>query len=235
MKVLAVDSSSVSASVAILDGSKVLADFYVNAGLTHSQTLAPMIDLAVKSSGLKISDIDFFASTTGPGSFTGLRIGIATVKGMALGSEKKCMGVSSLLAAAYSCKNFEGLICACMDARRSEIYGAIFQASGGKIKRITQDMAISIQNFKKEIEKYESKVILVGDGAEMCYNNMIDGKNSEKIELSSEFSRFVSAKNVALAAIENYSEEKLLNPGELTPEYLRLSQAQRMLLEKNNL
>ena len=86
MKILAVDSSSVSASVAILDGSKDLSDFYVNAGLTHSQTLAPMIDLAVKSSGLKISDIDFFASTTGPGSFTGLRIGIATVKGMALGS-----------------------------------------------------------------------------------------------------------------------------------------------------
>ena len=235
MKILAVDSSSVSASVAILDGSKVLSDFYVNAGLTHSQTLAPMIDLAVKSSGLKISDIDFFASTTGPGSFTGLRIGIATVKGMALGSGKKCMGVSSLLAAAYNCKNFEGLIGACMDARRSEIYGAIFRASGGKITRITQDMAISIQNFKEEIEKYKSKAILVGDGAEMCYNIMLDGKNSEKIELSSEFSRFVSAKNVALAAIENYSEEKLLSPGELTPEYLRLSQAQRMLLEKNNL
>lgn len=235
MKVLAVDSSSVSASVAILDGSKILADFYVNAGLTHSQTLAPMIDLAVKSSGIKISDIDFFASTTGPGSFTGLRIGIATVKGMALGSGKKCMGVSSLLAAAYNCRNFEGIICSCMDARRNEIYGAVFEASGGKIRRITRDMAVSIPDFKSEIEKYEKKVILVGDGAEICYNNMSGSENSRKIELSSEFSRFVSAKNVALAAIENYSEEKLLSPGELVPEYLRLSQAQRMLLEKNNL
>ena len=234
MKVLAVDSSSVTASVAILDGEKVVADFYLNAGLTHSQTLAPMVDLAVKNSGFKLSDLDFFAVTSGPGSFTGLRIGVATVKGLAVGCGKKCVGISSLLAAAWNCKDFEGIVCACMDARRSEVYSALFRASGGKLERLTADRAISLQDLKKELKNFNFKVKLVGDGAKMCYNSLLEGEK-DKFELSSEISRYVNAKMVALASLDGYCEEKLLQPEDLNLQYLRLSQAERMILSKNNL
>ncbi len=231
IKVLAVDSSSVSASVAILDDNKILTELYINAGLTHSQTLAPMIDFAVKSCNLDLKDIDFLAVTSGPGSFTGIRIAVATVKGMAIGLNKKCAGVSSLLAASYPSKDFDGLVCACMDARRGEIYNAIYDFRKKELIRVKADRAISIKDLGKEIFELKSKVKLVGDGAEMCYNTLLEmGVNN--IYLSLEHERFVNASSVAKIAV-NLPKEYILNPEDLNPKYLRVSQAERLLKEKN--
>lgn len=230
IRVLAVDSSSVSASVAILDGSKILTELYINAGLTHSQTLAPMIDFAVKSCNLDLKDMDFFAVTNGPGSFTGIRIAVATIKGMAIGLNKKCAGISSLLAASYPSKDFDGLVCACMDARRGEIYNSIYDFREKEIIKVKEERAISIKDLAKEIFELKSKVKLVGDGAEMCYNSLSEmGINN--ISLSMEHERFVNASSIAKIAV-NLPKECLLDSKDLNPKYLRVSQAERLLKEK---
>lgn len=231
MKILAVDSSSVTASVAILEDNKIISEFFINAGLTHSQTLAPMIESALINSATEISDIDLFSATIGPGSFTGLRIGLATIKGMALALNKPCVGVSSLLAAAYNLKDYNGIICACMDARREQVYNAIFKANNRKIERITEDRAISIQELEDELSKYSDNIKLVGDGAEMCYNTMLDNEKVRNIELASENQRYIRGSMVGIASFDAYNKGKISNAVDISLNYLRLSQAERMLLE----
>lgn len=231
MKILAVDSSSVTASAAVLDNCKIIAEFFVNAGLTHSQTLAPMINSTLINSGIKISDVDFFAVTTGPGSFTGLRIGLATVKGMALALEKPCVGVSSLLSAAYGLKDSSGIVSVCMDARRKQIYNAVFEIYRGEIRRITEDRAISVEQLGKEIDNLSGNIKLVGDGAEMCYNALADNHRANKIELASESKQYVRASMVGMAALELYNRGEISTAENIGLNYLRVSQAERMLLE----
>lgn len=231
MKILAIDSSSVTASVAILEDNKIISEFFVNAGLTHSQTLAPMIESALVNSAIEISDIDLFSATIGPGSFTGLRIGLATLKGMALALNKPCVGVSSLLAAAYNLKDYNGIVCACMDARREQVYNAIFKVNNGKIERITEDRAISIQELEDELSKYSDNIKLVGDGAEMCYNSMLDNKKVRNIELAFENQRYIRGSMVGFASFDAYKRGEISNAVDISLNYLRLSQAERMLLE----
>lgn len=233
MKILAVDSSSITASVAILEDKRTITEFFINAGLTHSQTLAPMIESSLVNSATKISDIDFLAVTVGPGSFTGLRIGLATIKGMALADDKPCVGISSLLAVAYNLKNYNGIICACMDARRKQVYNAIFKVNNGQFERMTKDRAVSIEELENELLKYSDNIKLVGDGAEMCYNAMLDNKKVRNIELVSENLRYVKGSMVGIAAFDAYNQGKISNAVDINLNYLRLSQAERMLLEKN--
>lgn len=231
MKILAIDSSSITASVAILEDNKIISEFFINAGLTHSQTLAPMIEFALINSDIKISDIDFFAVTVGPGSFTGLRIGLATIKGMTLALDKPCVGISSLLAAAYNLKDYNGIVCACMDARREQVYNAIFKVDNGQFERIAEDRAISIQELENELLKYSENIKLVGDGAEMCYNIMLDNKKVRNIELALENQRYIRGSMVGIAFLETYNCGKISNAVDISLNYLRLSQAERMLLE----
>ena len=230
MKILAIDTSGASLSVAVLEDEKVISDFYINTGLTHSETLAPLIDLAIKNSKINVSDIDLFAATVGPGSFTGLRIGIATVKAMALVTEKNCVAVSTLEAFAYACKDFEGYICSCIDARHGEVYNAIFKSESGILRRVTEDRAISIENLKNELKKLKCKIKLVGDCCKICYNEFL----GENIEISLGYSRHIDAKSVGYIAFEKYHNDKAISPDQLNPKYLKLSQAERLLKEKRS-
>ena len=201
--ILSVDSSAVTASVALTDGKKVIKSEFINAGLTHSETLLPMIKMVMGD--YKISDLDAIAVTAGPGSFTGVRIGVATVKGLAFNDNIPCVSVSTL----------EAIAC-----RRMQFYNAIFEIKNGKAVRLCEDRAISIDDLKNDLKKYE-KVIIAGDGARLCYDNL----GIDNIILAPEDKRYQCGQGVALAA-EN--KEKI-SAAALMPVYLRLSQAEREL------
>lgn len=231
MKILAVDSSAKAVSAAIIEDKKLLSEFFVNVNLTHSQTLLPMIEDILKNTMLKVGDVDAFAVSTGPGSFTGLRIGIAAIKGMAFTNEIPCIEVSTLHSMAYNFMGENVIVCAVMDARRNQVYNAIFEVCDEKITRLTPDRTISIDELYFELEKLEKKVFFVGDGAILCYNNY---KNNLNLRLAFENKRFQRASSVAFAAFDSYlnAPEKIINSVDLSPKYLRLPQAERELLDK---
>lgn len=231
MKLLALDSSSITASVCLMENNKILSEFSLNAGLTHSQTLAPMIQASLNILNLKVSNIDLLAITEGPGSFTGLRIGLATIKGIGVVFNKPCIGVSSLVAAAYNCINFNGIICAVMDARRNQFYNAIFKCQNKKLTRLTKDRIISLEELEKELKNFSECVELIGDGAVICYNNINKGKNESNIKFSFEGSHYVKASSVGILGLELYKQGSFSDASNLNPKYLRLSQAERMLIE----
>lgn len=235
MRILAVDSSAVSASCGIYDDKTVKSEFYMNIGLTHSQTLMPMVDAAIKYSSIDLDSVDYFAVSYGPGSFTGIRIGVAAVKGMAFAKNKKCIGISTLEAIAY---NFCGymdnvIICSSMDARRQQVYNALFELNNGKVNRITEDRAISIENLKNELAQYNKKIILAGDGAVLCYESCKDLYN---VALSPTNLRYQRSYGVALAAYEKLinDENIAIDSDKLVPVYLRPSQAERELKLKKD-
>lgn len=226
MKILSIDSSAKTASVAVTDGSTLLSECFVNAGLTHSRTLMPMIDNALGQADIKIDDIDAFCVNAGPGSFTGIRIGVAAVKGLALASSKPCAGVSTLESIAYNFIDENAVICAAMDARCNQVYSALFSIENGVITRLCEDYAVPISELADEIKKISDKtVILAGDGAEICYNAMKD--EIKNIKLSSQFRRYQRAYGTALAAIAN--PDLFNDSAMLVPVYLRLPQAEREL------
>lgn len=231
MKLLALDSSSITASVSLIEEDKIISEFFINAGLTHSQTLAPMIQALLNTINISASEIDLFAITNGPGSFTGLRIGLATIKGMATVFNKPCIGVSSLLAAAYNCLNFNGIICVVMDARRNQLYNAIFRCQNKKLSRLTEDRVISIEDLKKELKEFSENVELVGDGAVICYNYITVISNEKNINLSFKDRYYINASNVGILGMELYKKGEYLYASNINPKYLRLSQAERKLLE----
>ena len=230
MKILAFETSAIAASVALLQDGKLVGEYYQNCGQTHSRTLMKMAQDLLENCGESIANLDAIACAAGPGSFTGVRIGVAAAKGMAWGAEKPCVGVSTLEAMAYQAASFEGIICCAMDARRAQVYCALFEAKAGKITRLCEDRAISIEELAQEMKKYEKPKIMVGDGAMLCYNTI--GQTMPECVCASEHQRMQRAAGVALAA-----EAQLLSGGEfdgaeLVPNYLRLSQAERERLQK---
>lgn len=221
MLILGVESSAVSASAAVYEDEKMLSSKFINAGLTHSQTLLPLIVDALKSANKSFDDIEKIAVSVGPGSFTGVRIGVATVKGIAFKKNIPCVAVSALEAIANNDFFEEGaVICACMDARRNQFYNALFKINDGKVSRITPDRAIDIMQIKSDTEKFD-KVIVAGDGAELAYKTL----QSDNVFLADETSRFQNADGVIRAS---FGKQTVL-PEELMPVYLRLSQAEREL------
>jgi len=226
MLVLAFESSAKPASVALCDDGKLISQYSQNSGLTHSRTLLPMAEDLLKNSEYKLSDVDIFAVAHGPGSFTGVRIGVSAVKGLAWAEDKKCVGVSTLEAMAWNAVVVGGIICPVMDARRSQVYNAIFEIVDGKPVRLTEDRPISLEDLYTELKNINKKVFLVGDGAELCYNFFLD-KDVECI-IAPENIRWQSAWGVAMASLDK-------TPGsadDLTPVYLRLSQAERERQER---
>ena len=223
MKILAVDSSANTASVAINSDGNLVGEFFINAGLTHSQTLMPIIENLCIQTGILIKDIDLFAVTHGPGSFTGLRIGIATIKGMAIALNKPCVGISTLEVMAYNAIGLEGVICCCIDARRNQLYNAIFEQKDDKIVRLVQDRAIDIEDLMVELNNCNKKIIYVGNGSEMCYN--MAKKNFLGINSYILPERVRDSRASALAQIAyNMHKENVLNySDELKPRYLRMS------------
>lgn len=233
MKILAIDSSAKPVSVAIIEDKKLLGEFFINISLTHSQTLMPMVESILNNTNININDIDAFAVTNGPGSFTGIRIGTSAIKGMAMLKDIPCIPVSTLYSMAYNLLGRDVIACAVMDARCGQVYNAIFDIDGENITRLTQDRTISIEELYSEIEKFEKKVIFVGDGAFLCYNN---NKHNLNVHLANESIRYQRASSVAFAAYDQYLKgNAAISSMNLVPKYLRLPQAERELINKTKI
>lgn len=222
MKILAIDSSAKAASVAIVEDGKILGEVFLNCGLTHSVTVMPSVEWLLDVTGLKIYDVERIAITEGPGSFTGLRIGMAAVKGLAWACDIPCVGVSTLETIALGASVSDGIVCAVMDARANQVYNALFEAKDGKLSRLTEDRAITIPELLEEISEME-KVSFAGDGAELCYQ-----RAERKFNIVPENVRCQRASAVAFIA----SEKESVSAQELSPEYIRLPQAERERLER---
>ncbi|MEG1426693.1 MAG: tRNA (adenosine(37)-N6)-threonylcarbamoyltransferase complex dimerization subunit type 1 TsaB [Oscillospiraceae bacterium] len=221
IRILGIDSSATPASAAVVEDGKILGEFFINTKLTHSQTLMPMV-----KSVLEITDTtspDLIAVTSGPGSFTGVRIGIASAKGLAFTEKIPCVGVSALTALAYNFANngANSVICAVMDARCGQVYNGLFQLKNGEITRLCPDRTIAVTALKEEVCRYGRSLVLVGDFAAKCHKTF----QSFGAELASEQSRYQRASAVALAGIH----EKWITAAQLQPVYLQLPQAQREL------
>ncbi len=221
MRILAVDTSAVCAAVAVTDDEKILSESQTNTGLTHSRTLMPMIDSTLKNAGIPLSSIDLFACSVGPGSFTGIRIGVAAIKGLCSGTKKKCLPVSTLEALAYNLLGRSCTAVCVMDARCNQVYTASFRIDGDTVTRLTEDEAIKIDELGERLPQYEN-VIFVGDGAKICHKAL-----GYAIAPPSEL--YQKGSSVALCALRNYGEDGVVKGSELQPVYLRLPQAEREL------
>lgn len=230
MKILAFETSAIAASVALLDDGKLIGEYYQNCGQTHSRTLMKMAEDLLKNCSVTIGQLDAVACAAGPGSFTGVRIGVAAAKGMAWGAEKPCIGVSTLEAMAYQAASFDGIICCAMDARRAQVYCALFEAGNGALTRLCEDRAISIEELAHELKNYEKAKIMVGDGAVLCYNAI--GRMMPECICAPEHQRMQRASGVALAAEAKILRGEKADGAALVPNYLRLSQAERERLQK---
>ncbi len=228
MKILSCECSAKSASCAVSEEEKILASSFVNVPLTHSQTLLPMISGMLSHSKTDISDIDAFAISAGPGSFTGVRIGISAVKGMALPADKPCIPVSTLEAIAYNFLGQDALVCAVMDARCNQAYAALFRINNGKVKRISPDKAVAISDLAEKIKKsrYKCPVIIAGDGVQVFYPCVKDKKG---VIIAKGDLLYQKATGVALCAYEKYKKGETVSAEQLLPVYLRLPQAEREL------
>ena len=230
MLTLAFETSAKAASVALMENGKLLGESYQNTGLTHSQTLMVMAEDLLKQCGKTVSDVTAVAVAEGPGSFTGVRIGVAAAKGFAWGRQIPCYGVSTLEAMAVSLGVYEGYVCACMDARRSQVYNALFLVDRGAAERFSEDRAIALADLKTELEHIDGPIYLVGDGSNLTYKTL-SGEIPNLI-LPPEHRMHQRAVGVALLAEQKQSAGETGDGNALTPNYLRLSQAERERAEK---
>lgn len=227
MKVLGIDTSAVVSSCAVCeigDNPKVIASGSLNTKLTHSQTLVPFMESLLKNADIKLSDIDVFAVSAGPGSFTGLRIGVSVLKGMASALNKPVRSVSTLLGVAHNFTVTDSVICVVMDARCNQVYNALFRIQNGIVMRLCDDRAIFIDELKEELLTYEERIILAGDGADLVYSKIDVGQ----VELAPPELKYQSGTGVCFAS-EHCPD---ISADALMPVYLRLPQAERERLAK---
>ncbi len=232
MLILAFETSAKAASVALMEGRKLLGESYQNTGLTHSQTLMVMAQDLLKQCGKTMENVDAVAVAEGPGSFTGVRIGVAAAKGLAWGGELPCYGVSTLEAMAQSLGAYQGYVCPCMDARRSQVYNAVFYVNQGKLERVQQDRAIALSELAEELKTLSGPIFLVGDGSELTYKTL--SGEIPALVLPPEHRMHQRAVGVALAAAQKIAAGETGDANALTPNYLRLSQAERERMEREN-
>lgn len=244
MLILGLDSSAVAGSCALCEidaedstKNKIIAGSFINTKQTHSQTLLPLVENMMRCAEVEMNNLECIAVTAGPGSFTGIRIGVAAVKGLAFALNIPCVAVSTLYAIACNLIGMDCIACPVMDARCSQFYNAVFRIKGNSMERLTEDRAISSDDLAEDLKKYEGKrIILVGDGAELA-NRLLNkvqadkaGKdmNNVQIELAPLALRLQRAESVCLAS----AEYKKVSAKELLPTYLRLPQAERERLAK---
>ena len=230
MLILAFETSAKAASVALLENGKLLGESYQNTGLTHSQTLMVMAEDMLKQCGKTVADVTAVAVAEGPGSFTGVRIGVAAAKGFAWGAELPCCGVSTLEAMAESLGIYQGYVCPVMDARRSQVYNALFYVNCGEIRRVREDRAIALADLAEELKTLEGPIFLVGDGSNLTYNTLRE--QIGELVLPPEHRMHQRATGVALVAEKKIAAGETCDANALTPNYLRLSQAERERMEK---
>ena len=229
MLILALESSAKAASAALARDGALLDMEFQNAGLTHSRTLLPMAEAVLQRAGCGIRDLDAVAVAHGPGSFTGIRIGVSTAKGLCWGAEKPAIGVSTLEAMAWNAVDAgagERLICCAMDARRSQVYNALFSLDRGKPLRLCADRAIGLAELAAELKNRQKPIFVLGDGGELCYNYLLE--QGLDAVLAAEQFRLQNAWGVCRAA----QGQEPASAGALLPVYLRLSQAERERLER---
>lgn len=227
MNILALETSAKAASCAVLRDRLLLCESFSNSGLTHSVTIMPMVKDMLSHANISIDDIDLFAVSAGPGSFTGLRIGVSAVKGMAMASNKPCAAVSTLEALAYNLSAFRGIVVAAMDARRNQLYTATFRCGGENPARISPDEALPIAELTEKLKAYHEPVMLIGDGAELCYNEMRDRLPDISLAPASLLHQRASSVCAVVANMTVYQDAE-----ELAPVYLRLPQAERERLNR---
>ena len=226
MNILAVDTAGKTAGVALLQDDRLLYEVYLDAGMTHSETLMPMIDTCLKTCGMTCADIDLYGVNAGPGSFTGLRIGLAAVKGLAFPRETLCAPVSTLeaLAAAHT---GEGMVLCALDARRAQVYSAAFDLATHQ--RLLEDDARAVADLAQFVENCKKPLFFVGDGATLCYNTY---KNVPGVVCVPQPMQVLRGAGVALAARAMWERGECVPPAALLPDYHRLSQAERERAER---
>ena len=227
---LAFDSTAKAASVAVTRDDTLLALYTVDNGLTQSELLLPMAEDVLRSLKLGFDDIDLYAVSVGPGSFTGVRIGVALVKGIAFGKGKPCVAVSTVEALADNLLGLRGVYAPCMDARRGQVYTAIFENRDGELVRLTEDMAISLTELGERLSAYEAPIYLSGDGYSSARGALLG--MGLTIEATPELLLRENAYSVARVAVRKYKAGEFVSDSELTPTYLRLPQAERERLER---
>ncbi|MBR4971497.1 MAG: tRNA (adenosine(37)-N6)-threonylcarbamoyltransferase complex dimerization subunit type 1 TsaB [Oscillospiraceae bacterium] len=230
MLILAFETSAKAAGVALFLGGVLLAENYQNTGLTHSQTLMVMAQDLLKQCGYKPQDVGAVAVAAGPGSFTGVRIGVAAAKGLAWGLQVNCYGVSTLQSMALGLGVHQGTVCAVMDARRAQVYNALFAAENGQLRRITEDRAIALSDLAEELKQMPRPIFLVGDGSALTWKTLQDTVPGLVMPMESRMHQ--RAVGVGLAALEAIANGESGDAESLQPNYLRLSQAEREKLEK---
>ena len=228
MKILSLDSSAIVASVALCEDGKLLAEYTINNGNTHSETLLPMVESVLRLWGLKADDVDLFACSAGPGSFTGVRLGAATVKGLAFGRGRPCVGVSTLEAIAENLSLHRGLICPVMNARRQQVYCALFRSDGETLTRLLPDSALSIAELDELLAAYGEEVVFCGDG----YDVTLPALTKTRPIPTPERLRHQSAYSVAQVALRHYLAGDAVTDTALAVTYLRPSQAERTRMER---
>lgn len=230
MRILALETSAKSVSLAVTENGTLLAQAYQDRGLTHSVTLMPLLDGMLKTAGLTLDDMDIIAVAQGPGSFTGIRIGVSAAKGLAWAKALPCCGVSTLEAMAYGVTDFEGIVVGAMDARRQQVYNALFRTENGHVTRLCADRAVAMELVAEELAAIPEPKLIVGDGAALLYDFL--QKAGIGCRLSSPLHRQQSAAGVALAAEHLAAQGLTCSAQELQPVYLRLSQAERERLAR---
>ena len=227
MKILALDSTALTATVALCEDTRLIGLYTLNSGSTQSETLLPMVESLMKLMGWEIKDIDLFACSRGPGSFTGVRIGAATIKGLAFGTGKPCIGVSTLEALAHTMiglgVNGDSIFCPVMNARRGQVYNALFRLSEGKLIRLCEDRALAITELQQELAAYSEPIYLNGDGYDITLANL----QHPALASTPELLRYQNAYSVAMVALAEYQNGTNTTDAELSPSYLRLPQAER--------
>ena len=232
MLLLSFETSAKAASVALMEETRLLGECYQNTGMTHSQTLMVMAEDLLSQCGKTVDDVTAVAVAAGPGSFTGVRIGVAAAKGFAWGREIPCYGISTLEAMAESLGIYQGYICPVMDARRAQVYNALFYVNQGNITRVAPDRAIALSDLGEELKNLQESVFLVGDGSNLCYNTLL--KDVPNLVLPPEHRMHQRAVGVAILAARQAEAGLSPSGNELTPNYLRLSQAERERMEREN-
>lgn len=239
MLILALDSTAQVGSVALCEDETLVAEYTVNTGHTHSETLLPMVESVLKIAGYTVDDVDLFVCTAGPGSFTGVRIGAATVKGLAFGKGKPCIGVSTLEALALNGVALDGILCPAMNARRQQVYNALFDGNGQDAVRLCDDRALAITELGEELQaKYPGRTVyLMGDGAKLVYDALSGDPSKDlggRLRMLPERLLHQSGYNTALCGLKLWRAGVRTDDAELAPVYLRPSQAERVRMERLN-
>jgi tRNA threonylcarbamoyladenosine biosynthesis protein TsaB len=226
MLILALDTTSLTASAALWRDEVMVAQYFLNSGHTHSTTLLPMIKHMMETSGVSLDDVDLLACAVGPGSFTGIRIGIATLKGLCVGKNIPCVGVSSLEAMAYGVRGVDGIVCPVINARRTQFYSSLFRVKNGQVSRLSEDDIVLGADLDSVLSPYDEAVYLVGDG----YGAAREFITHKHLKYTPELYRWPTAFAVADAASHiwnNTSDKSVFTQDSISPVYLRKTQAER--------